>query len=50
MKSSVNSVVFGAVVCKCCGQFIEAVNTEKVTTYYSNCKQEQCDSQKSQKR
>ncbi|MFJ7931657.1 GapA-binding peptide SR1P [Peribacillus sp. NPDC096448] len=38
----------GTVICKYCGELIDSVDTEKVMTYYSNCKQEQCLNQDSE--
>jgi hypothetical protein len=32
----------GAIVCKYCGEIIDTIDSEKVETHYSDCKNEQC--------
>jgi SR1 protein len=39
----------GIVVCRYCGKLIDTVDTEKVVTYYSDCKHEECNNQASRK-
>ncbi|MDQ1913553.1 GapA-binding peptide SR1P [Paenibacillus sp. GD4] len=34
--------LLGVILCKFCGYEIDTVDTEKVTTYYSDCKRDTC--------
>ncbi|WP_284646689.1 GapA-binding peptide SR1P [Paenibacillus silviterrae] len=36
------SPLLGVILCKFCGCEIDTVDTEKVTTYYSDCKRDTC--------
>lgn len=49
MGEFVSTQALGIVVCRYCGRLIETVDTEKVVTYYSDCKHEQCINQAPQK-
>jgi hypothetical protein len=48
MQNSVGNVALGTILCKYCGNLIDTVDMEKVTIFYSNCKQEPCIQQESQ--
>lgn len=38
-----NCIAQGSIICKHCGELIDTMLTEKVTVYYSECKQEKCE-------
>ncbi|MBS4208885.1 GapA-binding peptide SR1P [Bacillus sp. FJAT-50079] len=42
MTASVDLIALGSIVCDKCGELIETVQSEKVTIYYSRCKEEKC--------
>ncbi|WP_082193982.1 GapA-binding peptide SR1P [Domibacillus aminovorans] len=42
-----NYVAKGSIICKNCGELIDTMPTEKVTVYYSDCKQESCENSQS---
>ncbi|MFD4931909.1 GapA-binding peptide SR1P [Peribacillus butanolivorans] len=48
MEIHSRSQALGTVICKYCGELIDTADTEKVMTYYSKCKQEQCLNQDSE--
>ena len=48
MEIHSRSQALGTVISKYCGELIDTADTEKVMTYYSNCKQEQCLNQDSE--
>lgn len=39
MANFVGSINLGSILCKCCGNLIDTVDTEKVIIYYSDCLQ-----------
>ncbi|MFJ5624748.1 GapA-binding peptide SR1P [Peribacillus loiseleuriae] len=43
-----NYIAQGSIICKHCGELIDTMPTEKVTVYYSECKQEKCENRESQ--
>jgi hypothetical protein len=44
MESHMNPVELGTLICKYCGKIIGTLNTEKVITYFVDCMQGECKS------
>ncbi|PZE19682.1 GapA-binding peptide SR1P [Paenibacillus xerothermodurans] len=42
MENLVGTVALGSILCKRCGTLIDTLDTDKVTIYYSDCRQEAC--------
>ena len=44
MSYSVNKVHYGTIICVHCDKLLDVVENEKVTIYYSQCKNKNCHS------
>lgn len=47
MTVSIDSVGLGTIICDKCGILLDAVDSEKVTVYYSRCNKKPCTNQES---
>jgi hypothetical protein len=49
MGNFVGGIDLGVILCKHCLKVIDTIDVEKVTTYYSDCKEQDCMERRAQK-